>query len=100
MQKQTTVPLPMSKLRKAAESVKNYINSPQPSQNNPIPSKAGTAASSTDNDCLAVMGTYLKLVDALFSGIFTIASVASCGVASIEATFTGGFSHPASHLGM
>ncbi len=91
---QTEQPVSSEKLQKAAEAVKKYVESPQPTQNNPVPSLVGASSSIEDSDCVDKIEDFHRLAKNLFWGASQLLSIASCAAGVAETVATLGVAFP------
>jgi hypothetical protein len=91
---QTTVSLPMEKARAAADAIRKYTESPQPTNETPIPSLPGKPTLATDSDCLEVMKAFHATADNMIWGALQLANIVSCATAGATAVLTGGIAIP------
>lgn len=91
---QEILPLPMIQVNNAVDKLKQYINSPQPTQNNPLPTLSKEPILPTDSICTDVVNQFHNSMDNLVWAAFQLASIYSCAASAGTAVLTGGVAIP------
>ena len=91
---QGKLPLPMDKVNNAVEKLQQYVDSPQPTQNNPEPSLSKEPILPTNSVCTDTVNHFYKALDEFVWAVFQLASVYSCSASVAPAIISGGIAIP------
>ncbi|GEM_PF-5943320 len=91
---QAFVPMPFDDIQEGAKAIEQFVQSPQQTEGNSVPSSPGSTSSPNDSNCKEVMGAFCNAVDNLFWGVFQLASVMSCAAAGTATILTSGAAFP------